>query len=65
FWTQMLVFEPTFLTLAFCNDFTYALVAARARRLVRSASVIRLFNRTGGSLLMGAGIAAIALPASK
>src|SRR5215831_4024843 len=32
FLTQMLVFETTFLVLAFANAFTYALVASRARR---------------------------------
>jgi threonine/homoserine/homoserine lactone efflux protein len=65
FLTQMLVFETTFLTLAFANAFTYALVAARARQAVGKASVIKAFNRAGGSLLIGAGLAAVALPASK
>ena len=38
FLTQMLVFETTFLVLAFANAFGYALVASRARRLrLRSA----------------------------
>jgi threonine/homoserine/homoserine lactone efflux protein/glycine/D-amino acid oxidase-like deaminating enzyme len=36
FWTQMAIFEATFLALAFANAFGYALVAARARKaLVR------------------------------
>ncbi|MEJ6782190.1 LysE family translocator [Aminobacter sp. Piv2-1] len=60
FWTQMLVFELTFLTLAFANAFGYALVAARARRVVSNPRAIRIFNRTGGTLLVGAGIAAAA-----
>src|SRR5262249_3692610 len=34
FLTQMLVFETTFLVLAFANAFTYALVASKARGLV-------------------------------
>lgn len=60
FWTQMLIFELTFLTLAFANAFGYALVAARARSVVSNPRAIRIFNRTGGTLLVGAGIAAAA-----
>ena len=61
FWTQMLIFEATFLVLAFANAFGYALVAARARSVVRNPRAIRIFNRTGGSLLVGAGIATVAI----
>lgn len=57
FWTQMLVFEATFLTLAFANALGYALAASRARQAVRNPRAIRLFNRVGGSLLIGAGLA--------
>lgn len=60
FWTQMVIFELTFLTLAFANAFGYALVAARARSVVSNPRAIRIFNRTGGTLLIGAGIAAAA-----
>mgnify|MGYP000926055718 CR=1 FL=1 len=58
FWHQLLVFEATFLVLAFANAFAYALVAARARALVANPRAIRIFNRTGGTLLVGAGVAA-------
>lgn len=61
FWTQMIVFEATFLVLAFANAFGYALVAARARRVVQSPRAIRIFNRTGGTLLVGAGVATAAM----
>ncbi len=61
FFTQMLIFEATFLVLAFANAFGYALVAARARSLVRNPRAIGIFNRTGGSLLIGAGIATVAM----
>jgi threonine/homoserine/homoserine lactone efflux protein len=61
FWTQMLVFEATFLTLAFANAFGYALVASRARSMVRNARAISVFNKTGGTLLVGAGIATAAV----
>jgi threonine/homoserine/homoserine lactone efflux protein len=61
FWTQMLIFEATFLVLAFCNAFGYALVASRARSVFASERAIRVFNRTGGSLLVGAGVATVAM----
>ena len=61
FLTQMLIFETTFLVLAFANAFGYALVAARARRLAGSPRALRIFNRTGGTLLIGAGIATVAV----
>lgn len=61
FWTQMAIFEATFLALAFANAFGYALVAARARDLVRNPRAIGIFNKTGGTLLVGAGIATVAI----
>ena len=61
FWTQMLIFEATFVTLAFANAFGYALLASRARGVVRNPRAIGLFNKIGGSLLIGAGIATVAL----
>ncbi|TIM25119.1 MAG: LysE family translocator, partial [Mesorhizobium sp.] len=39
----------------------YALIAARARNVVRNPRAIRIFNRTGGTLLVGAGIATVAM----
>jgi len=56
FLQQMVIFEATFLTLAFLNAFGYALVASKARNLFRSERAIRAFNRTGGTLLIGAGV---------
>jgi threonine/homoserine/homoserine lactone efflux protein len=61
FWTQMLIFEATFLVLAFANAFGYALAASRARDLVRDPRAIRMFNRAGGTLLVGAGVATVAM----
>jgi threonine/homoserine/homoserine lactone efflux protein len=61
FWTQMLIFEATFLALAFSNAFGYALAASRARAAIGNARAIRLLNRAGGTLLVGAGIAAVAI----
>ena len=61
FWTQMAIFEATFLTLAFVNAFGYALIASRARSMVGNPRTIRMFNRAGGTLLVGAGIATVAI----
>ena len=57
---QLAVVEPTFLLLAFANALGYALLATRFRRLLSSPRMIRGFNRTGGSLLIGAGVASLA-----
>lgn len=57
FLTQMLVFEVTFLVLAFANALGYAVIASRARRLAGNPTAISWFNRAGGTLLIGAGIA--------
>ena len=65
FWSQMLIFESTFVVLAFANAIGYGLIASRARGLVRSARAIGIFNRVGGSLLIGAGIAAVGMRSSQ
>src|SRR5262245_17460964 len=57
---QMLIFEATFVLLAFANALGYALAAARARFAVRTPRVISIVNRAGGAVLIGAGIAAAA-----
>ncbi|RVB52167.1 LysE family translocator, partial [Mesorhizobium sp. M7A.F.Ca.CA.004.06.1.1] len=41
-----------------------ALIASRARNVVRNPKAIRIFNRTGGTLLVGAGIATVAMRSS-
>jgi threonine/homoserine/homoserine lactone efflux protein len=61
FLTQLAIFQATFLTLAFANAFLYALLAARARHLFSSPGALKLFNRAGGSLLIGAGVATAAM----
>lgn len=61
FWTQMLIFEATFVTLAFANAFGYALLAARARSAIASPRAISAFNKAGGTLLIGAGVATVAI----
>lgn len=64
FWSQMLVFETTFLAIAFANALGYALVASRARTLFASDRAIRMFNRAGGTMLVGAGVATAAMRSS-
>ena len=55
---QMLILEATFLALAALNAAAYAYAAAAARRAIRRPAVQRGVNRTGGALLIGAGVLA-------
>ena len=57
---QLIVLEATFVTLAALNAALYAVLAGRARRLVRRPAVLKTINRVGGGILVGAGIAAVA-----
>ncbi|HZX82341.1 MAG TPA: LysE family translocator [Reyranella sp.] len=59
FLTQMVVFETTFLVLAFANAFGYALVAARARGFVANPRAIGVVNKGG------AGAATVTLAGSR
>jgi threonine/homoserine/homoserine lactone efflux protein len=61
FLQQAAIFEATFLVLAFSNALAYAFFASRAREKFANPGMIRIFNRTGGTLLMGAGAAAVAI----
>lgn len=61
FLTQMIIFEATFLILAFANVMVYATVASRARAAIRHEGIVRTVNRVGGSLLIGAGILTVSL----
>jgi threonine/homoserine/homoserine lactone efflux protein len=65
FWTQMLIFEATFVSLAFINAVGYALAASRARAFVQSERAVAIFNRIGGTLLVGAGLAAASVRSSQ
>lgn len=58
---QAAVMVATFVVLAFANAFGYAFIAARARKALASPRAIKIFNRTGGTLLMGAGVATAAI----
>jgi threonine/homoserine/homoserine lactone efflux protein len=65
FLTQMLVFEATFLVLAFANAFGYALVASRARRLASDPRAIGIVNKVGGGLLVSAGVATVSFAGTR
>ncbi|WP_117195676.1 LysE family translocator [Rhizobium terrae] len=54
--TQMMIFEVTFLTLATLNAALYGLLASMARNTIRKPKVQKIVNRTGGSLMIGAGL---------
>ncbi|MBF9232015.1 LysE family translocator [Microvirga alba] len=62
---QVGIFAATFLVLAFANAFTYALIASRARGVMRNPRAIGAVNKVGGSLLIGAGIATVAVRAGQ
>ena len=57
---QMAIFEATFVVLAAVNAGLYGVLAAAARRTIRKPVVQRVVNRTGGSLLIGAGALTLA-----
>lgn len=59
-WPQVAVLEATFVALATLNALGYAMLASGARRAIRNAHVQRAVNRTGGLLLMCAGVLAVA-----
>lgn len=61
FLAQLMIFQATFLVLAFANAFGYAALAARARRLAERPGVLRAVNRVGGTALMGAGVASLTM----
>jgi len=56
---QLAIFETTFLVLAITNASLYALLAGMARGQIRKPRVQRIVNRTGGSLMIGAGVLAV------
>jgi threonine/homoserine/homoserine lactone efflux protein len=52
----MIIFETTFVALAFVNALVFALIAARAHAFVGSPLAIAALNRTGAAVLIGAGV---------
>ncbi len=58
---QMTIFEITFLTLATINATLYGLLASAARGTIRKPRVQTMVNRTGGTLMIGAGLLSLGL----
>jgi threonine/homoserine/homoserine lactone efflux protein len=59
FWPQVVTLEATFVSLATLNATLFAVLAAAARQRLREPRVQLAVNRTGGSLLIGAGVLAV------
>lgn len=53
---QAAIFVLLFVILGVANAWAYALLASRARHIIRRPSVLRRATRTGAVLLMGAGL---------
>lgn len=53
---QLVICEVTFLTLATLNATAYALLAGQVRRTIRRPATMRMVNRVGGGMLIGAGL---------
>jgi threonine/homoserine/homoserine lactone efflux protein len=64
FLPQAVVLVATFVLLAAVNAAIYALLAARLSGAVRRPAVRRAFNRCGGTVLVGAGLATASLSRS-
>lgn len=58
---QALVLVPTWVAMAAANAALYAVLAARLSGAVRRPAVRRWINRTGGTMLIGAGLATAAM----
>ena len=59
FLPQVAVLVSTFVIMAALNSLAFALVASTARQRLKQPRVQRAANRTGGSLLIGAGVLAL------
>jgi threonine/homoserine/homoserine lactone efflux protein len=58
---QLVLLGATFVAMAAVNAAAYAWLAGRARSAIARPSLLKLVNRVGGSILIGAGIATVAL----
>lgn len=53
---QAIIMTATFVTLAFLSDGAYAVFASKARQSLMGERTVKWVQRTGGSLLIGAGL---------
>jgi homoserine/homoserine lactone efflux protein len=58
---QLVIMEIVFLTLGTLNALAYAMIAGQARKAISRPSILTWVNRTGGALLVMAGLATLAL----
>jgi threonine/homoserine/homoserine lactone efflux protein len=58
---QLVVLGASFVAMAALNAAAYAWLAGRARRAIGRPRVLKAVNRIGGSILIGAGLATVAL----
>ena len=56
---QAMILETTFVLLAALNAAAFGLMASMVRSRIRRPSVRRWINRTGGTLMIGAGLLAL------
>ena len=53
---QLLILGFTFIMLVFPINLAYALMSGRLRAMIKKQSLLRAMNRSGGALLIGAGV---------
>ena len=58
---QLVLLGATFVTMAAANAAAYAWLAGRARNAITHPSILKTVNRVGGSILIGAGLATVAI----
>jgi len=61
FLTQMAILMVTFVALSFTNSLSWGLAAGHARNFVQGARTMSIVNKAGGTLLIGAAVAAAAV----
>jgi threonine/homoserine/homoserine lactone efflux protein len=58
---QLVLLGATFVAMAALNAAAYAWLAGRARRAIGRPGILKTVNRVGGSILIGAGLATVAI----
>jgi len=58
---QLVILGASFVAMAALNAAGYAWLAGRARRAIARPAVLKLVNRVGGGILVGAGLATVAM----
>jgi threonine/homoserine/homoserine lactone efflux protein len=58
---QLVLLGATFVAMAALNAAAYAWLAGRARRAITRPALLKAVNRVGGSILIGAGLATVAI----